>query len=248
MKVHSIAALIALGSLGGVAALADDDAPFTEEFPLESCRFVPWGGNAYFRLQPGLQLRYSNAACVAGGDCDSLDEVEITVLPRTRDIRLRIDDQWRTVRTRVLREFETSNGVVKEISYNYFATCQPGGDVYYFGEDVFDGAGKPLADAWLAGRKGAEPGIIMPGGAFLLGARYFQEMAPGVALDRAEHVALDIELETEAGEFEDCVLIEETTPLEPGSSSEKTYCPGVGLVLDDELELVSIHDPYGKDD
>ena len=49
--------------------------------------------------------------------------------------------------------------------------------------------------AWLAGRHGAEPGIIMPDSAFMLGQRYYQELAPGVALDRAEHVETDLEID-----------------------------------------------------
>ena len=93
--------------------------------------------------------------------------------------------------------------------------------------------------AWLAGVDGALPGIVMPG-TFLLGSRYFQEVAPGVALDRAEHTAEGLVVETEAGEFEGCVEIIETSPLEPGAESRKLYCPGVGLVMDDDLLLVEI--------
>lgn len=125
---------------------------------------------------------------------------------------------------------------------------QQAAGVYYFGEDVFDGEGEPLPDAWLAGRKGAEPGIIMPDRAFLLGSRYYQELAPGVVLDRAEHAQLDIEVETPAGDFEDCVRVVETTPLEPGSSSEKIYCPRVGLVSDGDLELVEVELPEADDE
>ncbi len=238
--------LMVLGTLASAVALASDDAVYTEDFPIEACRFVPWGGNPYFRLRPGRVARYSNASCVAGGECEDLEEVRITVLPEIRKIRMRIDGRVSTIRTRVIEEFETENGELKETSRNFFATCLPSRDVYYFGEDVFDGDGQPMADAWLAGRNGARPGIIMPGGAFLLGSRYFQEVAPGVALDRAEHVGLGFEIESPAGGFDDCVRIEESTPLDPDSISDKSYCAGVGLVLDDELELVSIYDPYGR--
>jgi hypothetical protein len=40
--------------------------------------------------------------------------------------------------------------------------------------------------------------------------------------------------------MEDCVQVRETTVLEPGSVSTKVYCPGKGLVRDDELELIAI--------
>jgi hypothetical protein len=147
------------------------------------------------------------------------------------------------VTTRVVRERETADGELAEISFNFFAQCDDTQDVYYFGErvDIYeDGQVVSHDGAWLAGRNGARPGLIFPGGAFLLGARYFQEVAPGVALDRAEHVAMGLKVEVPAGNFRYCVDIDETTPLEPGDLSEKTYCPGKGLVFDNELELVAI--------
>lgn len=38
--------------------------------------------------------------------------------------------------------------------------------------------------------------------------------------------------------YTDCVQVIETTPLDPGSESEKVHCPEVGLVMDGEIELV----------
>jgi hypothetical protein len=76
----------------------------------------------------------------------------------------------------------------------------------------------------------------MPG-TFLLGSRYFQELAPDVALDQAENVAMGLTLDLPAGKFDRCVEVVETTPLEPGQESIKRYCPGVGLVSD-KVELV----------
>jgi len=114
----------------------------------------------------------------------------------------------------------------------------------HFGEDVdiYEEDGTITHEgAWRAGEPDedglAEPGLIMPG-TFLLGSRYYQELAGGIALDRAEHVEMGIEITTEAGTFADCVRVVETTPLEPGSESEKIYCPEVGLVVDDIVELV----------
>ena len=37
----------------------------------------------------------------------------------------------------------------------------------------------------------------------------------------AEHVANDLEIEVPAGYLEDCVQINETTPLEPGSGGDR---------------------------
>ena len=234
----ALAAVSIAASVGAIAA-----PRFTTEFPIEKCDFRASGANPYFRLTPGRQAYFSNQRCVAAGDCDELEELWITVTNRTRDIQLREDGVTRTITTRVVQEFETADGELVEISRNFFAVCQPTRDVYYFGEEVDiyeDGRIVSHDGAWLAGRRGAEPGIIMPDDAFLLGSRYFQERAPGVAEDRAEHVANDLEVDVPAGFLEDCVQINETTPLEPGSVSTKVYCPGKGLVRDGELELIAI--------
>lgn len=224
-----------------VAAQARVEKEFTDTFPLADCDFKTKGVNPYFTLEPGLTLHLSNGACVADGDCDEFEEVWITVLSEVRQIELDVDGEVLTILTRVVEEYEEVDGELAEISHNYFAECRGTQDVYYFGEDVdiYDEEGNITHDgAWLAGMNGALPGIYMPGGAFLLGARYYQEIAPDVALDRAEHVGLDLDIEVPAGVFEKCVEVEETTPLEPKGVSSKTYCPGVGLVIDEDLELL----------
>ena len=230
-----------------VAAQGDG---FTRQFPIPGCNFKPTGGNAYFRLKPKRQLYLSNQRCVDDGDCDELEELWITMLPETRSIGFTYNGKPVTARTRVMEEYETVDGEVEEISRNYVADCDPMNDVYYFGEDVEDGDGNPLPDAWLAGVDGARPGILMPDRAFLLGSRYYQELAQN-ARDRAEHTSMGFKVEVPAGEFGGCVEVTETTPLEPGEESFKTYCPGIGLVRDDDLELIAISDdaesPAAKD-
>jgi hypothetical protein len=227
-----------------VTAMAQEEEPeFTDDFPVEECTFMPFGGNELFSLMPGRRTYFDNSACVAAGECEDREELVITV---TRELKkVWIDDgrERRPVWARVIVEHERENGQIKEISRNYFAMCVPSRDVYYFGEDVdiyADGKVVSHSGAWLAGRHGAEPGIIMPDSAFILGQRYYQELAPGVALDRAEHVEADLEVDLQAGNFDGCVEVAETTPLEPGSESTKVYCPGVGLVIDNDLEATAV--------
>jgi hypothetical protein len=221
-------------SLMPLSVLAKDRRGFTDTFPLGECTFQTVGGNPYFILEPERELHYNNAECVAEGECDEFEELVITVLSETHDVTFEIDGVPTTVATRVVEEHETVEGEVVEVSRNFFAVCAETRDVYYFGEEVVGAGGE-----WEAGMNGARPGLIMPGGAFLLGARYFQEIAPGVALDRAEHVAMNLSLELPAGDFEGCVEVEETSPLEKGTST-KMYCPGTGLVFDDGLELTLV--------
>lgn len=230
-------AVAAFAGLSGGIALAQDEAPeFTTDFRLEDCKFKARGTNPYFILRPGYQLVFE------GEDDGKLLHLVVTVLHETETISV---PGLGRVRTRVVEERESANGALVEVSKNFFAICKRTNDVVYFGEevDIFHEDGSVTHEgAWRAGENGARPGIMMPG-TFLLGSRYFQEIAPGVALDRAEHVEMGLEVMTEAGAFERCARVIETTPLEAGSESEKVYCPGVGLVQDNEAELVY----FGRD-
>ncbi|MCG4452200.1 hypothetical protein LJY18_02645 [Pseudomonas sp. MMS21-TM103] len=246
MKLQSIMlgalALLLLQS----AVLAKDKREYTDSFPLGECDFASVGENQYFPLQPGREAHFNNAQCVAEGECTEVEELVIRVLDDTRDVTLAINGEATTVTTRIVEERETANGQLVEISRNFFAECAASQDVYYFGEEVdIYQAGVIVSHEgeWLAGTDAALPGIIMPGGAFLLGSRYFQEVAPEVAMDRAEHIAADLSLEVAAGAMEGCVEVEESTELDRKSLSTKIYCPGAGLVVDDDLELTFVLEP-----
>ena len=91
--------------------------------------------------------------------------------------------------------------------------------------------------AWAAGSKGAKAGLMMPGRPEA-GMRYYQEMAPGVAMDRAEIVSLTETLKTPAGTFSKCVKTREGTALDPDEEEYKTYAPGIGLIQDEDLLLI----------
>ncbi len=213
----------------------DEEPEFTSDFRLEDCEFKTKGENPYFILKPGYQL------VLEGEEEGETLRVEITVLDETETIDV---PEIGEVKTRVVQEVETTDGELTEISRNFYAICDRTNDVYYFGEevDIYNEDGTITHEgAWRAGEPDengvAEPGIIMPG-TFLLGSRYYQELAEGIALDRAEHTAMGLEVTVPAGTFTDCVQVTESTPLEPDAGSEKIYCPGVGLTVDDVLELV----------
>lgn len=223
----------------------DEEPEFTSDFRLEDCPFRARGENPNFILQPGYQL------ILEGAEDGETKRVEITVLDEIETIDV---PEIGEVRTRVVEEVETTDGELTEISRNFYAICDQTNDVYYFGEevDIYNEDGSITHEgAWLAGEPDedgfAEPGIIMPG-TFLLGARYYQELAEGIALDRAENTDMGLEVSVPAGTFTDCIQVTESTPLEPDSESEKIYCPGVGLVVDDVLELVEYGFVDSEDD
>lgn len=201
---------------------ASSDASWTADFAVEKGEFASTGRNPYFILEPGYQLTLE----------DDEERLVITVLDDTKMVD--------GVETRVVEERETKGGKLVEISRNYFAISKRTNTVFYFGEDVdiYKG-GKITAHegAWLAGEKGAKFGAMMPGQA-ILKARYYQEVAPKVAMDRAEIVSLSESVKTPAGEFKNCRKVEETTPLEPGVKEYKLYAPGIGLIQDGDLKLM----------
>jgi hypothetical protein len=240
---QSIAVMLALalmlGSVGPLAATAGAVPQFTTQFALDDCTWSSTGRNQYFTIRPGDWF------VLEGEDDGELVRVQIKVLNQTKRITFKDDEgESLTVYARVVEEREWKDGQLVEVSRNYYARCVQTVDIHYFGEDVDiyeDGVIVSHDGAWLAGTdtgKGkARPGLIMPG-TFLLGSRYFQELAAGVALDRAEHVRMGFKVTTPAGTFEECVEVKETTPLEPGAVSTKVYCAELGLVVDNVVKLV----------
>ncbi len=187
------------------------------------------GSNQFFVLEPGYCL------VLEGKEHGRATLLTITVLKETKVVD--------GVETRVVEERETANRQLTEISRNYFAISKKTADVFYFGEtvDVYqDGKVVEHEGSWLSGAKGAKFGLAMPGTP-LLGARYYQELVPTVAMDRAEVVSMTETLETPAGKFEQCLKTEESSPLEQ-TREYKLYAPGIGLIQDGNLKLVR----YGR--
>lgn len=204
-----------------------NDKPFRNAFTPDRKNLASIGRSAYFILEPGYTLH------LAHGKNETLT---ITVTEQTRIVD--------GVETRVVEEKEQKNGKLVEFSRNYFAIDKSSNDLYYFGEDVdeYDKNGKVThPGSWLAGEKGATFGLMIPGDP-KPGDRFYQELAPGVALDRSEVIATDVKFECPAGKFERCLRCKDTSDLESGSST-KVYAPGIGLVKDDEFELVKIEIP-----
>jgi hypothetical protein len=209
----------------GRSATAETDALDDEwqtEFNLSTRSLTHTGESTYFILIPGYQLVLD----------DGQERVTVTVLNETREIN--------GVVTRVVEEREEEFGELGEVSRNFFALDPVTGDVFYFGEDVDiyeNGEIVRTEGAWLAYSDG-EPGLIMPGTP-VVGMRYYQEQAPGVALDKAEILSVSVTISTPAGVFTDALVTLESSDIDPDDIGEKVYAPGIGLVQDESLKLVS---------
>ena len=224
MKQYStlfVLLLAVVTSVAGQTNNRDQNRKFTDSLMQETCSFETTGRNQYFILEPGYQLTLEDKA---GG------RLVITVLNDTKKIG--------NVDTRVVEENETKNGKTVEISRNFFAFCRQTSSVYYFGEEVDiykDGKIANHEGAWIAGGKN-KAGIFSPG-LVLLGARFYTEIAPGVAMDRMEVVSMSETNTTPAGTFSNCLKIEETTDLDAKDIEFKFFAPGIGIIQDGDLLL-----------
>jgi hypothetical protein len=200
---------------------------YTTSFRTEDCTFNSTGRNPFFILEPNYQL-----VLTTGPEAGEEANLTITVLNETREVN--------GTETRIVEERETSGGQLTEVSRNFFAICEETNSVFYFGEEVDEYEnGRIVAHggAWLAGEDANRPGIIMPG-TILLGARYHQEIAPNVAMDRAEIMDMGTTIQTPAGDFTDTLITQETTALEPNELELKYYAAGIGLLQEEDLKLV----------
>jgi hypothetical protein len=232
-RLATLPSLILLGALLALpSALAAHEPDFTEDFNRDGCTFVTSGATPYFPLWVGYSLTLEGEVEDEG---EILEVTSInTVLPETE----RVD----RVLTRVYEERELEDGELVEVSRNFVALCRETGDLWYFGEDVDDYEDGEIVGhegAWRAGVNGAQPGVLLPGSP-MIGARYFEEMAPGVALDRGEIVAMGEEVTVPVGTFTNTIMTVGTSGLDPEAADEKSYAYMVGNVVDEELELVEI--------
>ena len=223
----AIAALVAYLGLSVAEPAGQPRRSWTDTFDVKKADLRSTGRNPYFVLEPGYTLTLEFGK----------ERVVKRVLAETKLVD--------GVETRVVEERETKDGRLVEISRNFFAISATTKDVYYFGEEVdiyTNGRVTSHEGAWRAGVKGARFGLAMPAKPVLTSA-YYQEVAPGVAMDRARVVSVTERFTGPAGSFANCVKMEETTPLEPAAKDFKLYAPGVGQVTDGALVLVK----YGKE-
>jgi len=203
----------------------ENENEWLKEFYVNPDELATVGTNEYFILKPGYQL-------ILKGTEDEKDVLLIiTVLDETKIVD--------GMETRIVEERESKGGELIEVSRNYFAINKNNKDVFYFGEEVDIYKNDKIVShegEWESGKKSAKFGLMIPG-KIIIGKKYYQEIAPGVAMDRAEIVSDSIVFETPTGRFENCLKTEETTPLEQGEKEYKIYAPGIGLVKDGSLVL-----------
>ena len=184
--------------------------------------------NPYFPLVPGTRWVYE-------GDDET---VTVTVTDKTKLIE--------GVTCLVVNDLVEEDGVPIEDTDDWHAQ-DVDGNVWYCGEiaknfETFAGDDPEEAElvdiegSWKTGRDGARPGIIMLA-APQVGDVYRQEFALGDAEDVARVISTTGSAMVPAASCDgDCVVTRDFTPLEPDANERKLYAPGIGLILERDLE------------
>jgi hypothetical protein len=173
---------------------------------------------------------------------EGLERVEIEVLDETRTIL--------GIEARVVRDREFLDSELVEDTEDWLAQ-DADGNVWYLGElslEYEDGQLVGVEGSWEAGVDGAKPGLWMKAEP-MVGDVYRQEFLLGEAEDAAEVLSLSEPVEVPAGSFPNCLQTADFTPLEPDALEHKFYAPGIGLVLEvdvesgERLELIEFSEP-----
>lgn len=189
--------------------------------------------NPYFPLREGFTYRYAGKVLNdAGRFVPSPDRMRVV------HVHKRVDG----IQALVVHDNVFLDGLLEESTQDYYAQ-DVRGNVWYMGEletdFVRDKNGKVVKvthpDSWQGGIHGARPGFIMLAHP-RVGADYFQEHAPGVALDSAKVTALDRTLTAHGKVYHHVVLTKEFSSLEPTILDFKWYAPGIGMVLEREFD------------
>jgi hypothetical protein len=227
---YSVKAATDSNSQKAANTAADNKKEWQDTFKVDKNNLVNVGENKYFILIPGYCLHYKD------GD----DTLTITVLDETKLVD--------GVETRIVEERETAKGQLSEISRNYYAIDKTNNAVYYFGEAVDeykDGKVTSHGGSWESGKQGGRFGLMMAAQP-KVGDKYYQEIVPDIAMDRAEIVSVTETVTVPAGAYENCVKTKDGSALEKGSGT-KQYAPAIGLIRDDGFVLVKVDQPKKND-
>ena len=171
--------------------------------------------NKYFPLKPGTTFVYKGTK---EGD-PTRDTFEVT--SKVKVIA--------GITTREIHDKLFTKGVLTESTQDWFAQ-DDNGNVWYFGEFTTDfSSGGSHEGSWQAGVKGAKAGIIMEAQP-KVGDTYNQEVAKGVAEDKATVLSLNDKVCVTYGCFTHVLKTKEFTPLEPGKEENKFYAQNIGNI------------------
>jgi hypothetical protein len=197
--------------------------------------FVAHVDNPWFPLRPGTVL-------TSKGESDGTPITDVfTVTHQTKTIE--------GVRATVIDDRVLTRGRVTERTSDWYAQDKAG-NVWYLGEKTAtykkDGSVESREGSWQAGVNGGIAGIFMPAHP-KVGQSAEQEYYAGHAQDTFKILRFDVRVHTAGADSRHAMLVQETTPLEPGVLDHKIYVRGIGTVREEtvkggneHLDLVSV--------
>ena len=173
--------------------------------------------NPYFPLIQGTTWRYHGEG----------QTTIITVTSTTRQIQ--------GITCSVVHDVvQTEAGIVIEDTLDWYAQDIQG-NVWYLGEQVqnyTNGHLTRLSGSWQAGTDSARAGVIMYS-APESDTVYRQEYALGSAEDIGRIITVNGTGRTPAASCQNrCLVIQDSSPLEPGTLTNKYYAKGIGLIME----------------
>jgi hypothetical protein len=204
----------------------------------EAPRFVDKVTNPYWPLEPGTRWTYE--AKVE----DGTETIEVAVLSETKDIM--------GATCAVVRDTVRLDGELVEDTYDWYAQDQYG-NVWYMGEDTKEYEGGKVvstAGTWVAGVNGALPGIKVWAHPHVGQPAYYQEYFLGEAEDLGKDLSAEGQATVAFGTYDNLLVVEEWTPLDPEPVERKYYRQGIGTVKEEMIrggnevvELTSFQSP-----
>jgi hypothetical protein len=149
------------------------------------------------------------------------------------------------VRTVVLWNRDYADEELQDAELTFFAQ-DDNGNVWSLGEypeEFQNGEFIGAPSTWIAGNGDAEAGILMPAEPLVGGLLYLQGWAPEIDfLDCAQVVESGTTLCIAAHCYEDVLVTEEQSPLDPGGGHQRKYhSPSLGIV-----QVTAVDDPQGE--
>lgn len=251
MKIRRIATTTKLLSIFVIAAFSTVITAKEQAFDISEAGFgnPTLIDNPYWPLVSGSSHIYfaeTEDGCEYNKVTVTSDSYDITYSQTTYNTLIVRDQEW------LSEDCDISTAELMEDTWDYYAQDNDG-NVWYFGEHTWavDEDSEICSDdgAWIAGAD-ADPGIVMMAEP-TQGDRYNQEFAEEIAEDRGAVLRLNARISIDndyySGEFENCLMTREWTPLEPGEIEHKFYCPsesGPGLVFIEELKGKTVYVEY----
>lgn len=192
--------------------------------------FVAVVDNPYFPLKPGTMYVLEGGA----------EHGEVTVTREAKNIL--------GIAATVVQDQVFVGGSLSESTFDWFAQDR-WGNVWYLGEAtqrVSNGVPGSTSGSWEAGVDGALPGIVMLADPHV-GDTYRQEYYAGHAEDIGTVMRIGGSETVVLGSYDNVLVTEDGSVIEPNVLEEKTYAPDIGFILErvlrggsGRLELIEI--------